>query len=209
MIITVAIVLIINILVWYLWIRMYQELFKKSVTVWVLLKQWAISALGALSAIKLFSLSSMITKVLVEEWAKTTSSQITKKQTLFSDHIASWILAWVWFAIIENILYLWYTRSSTQSFIMVNIIRACTNSVLHALFTWMIGFGIYHFLIHKDISKKILYGSWSIIWWVWLHLLYNRSLSQSYILIAVIIPLIWYFWLSYLLYRSDTLYISS
>lgn len=208
MIISISIIIGANILVSYMRIWIYHELFKQSIDMKTILIQWLLSVWGALWVIKWMWIVRSIVKVWVEESIKTTSSLLSRTHRIPSDHIAAWILAGIWFALIENILYIWYTFWTTSSFLLINTIRASTNSILHALFTWLIGFGIYQGIVYKQWSKKLLFGVGYILLGIWLHLLYNRSLINSSIVVAIIIPLIWYFWLSYLLYRSDSLYLS-
>ena len=209
MIISISIIIVANILVAYMRVWIYHELFKQPIWIKTLLIQWLLSVWGALWVIKWIWIVRSIVKVWVEESVKISSSLFARAHRIPSDHIATGVLAWVWFALIENILYLWYTYWTTSSYLLINTIRASTNSILHALFTWLIGFGIYQWIARKQRSMKILWGIGYILLGVWLHLLYNRSLINSYTLIAILIPIIWYFWLSYLLYRSDSLYLSS
>lgn len=203
-------IIIIAVICWntlsaYFWIWLYKELFHKQVSLLDVVKQWAISAFGALWIIKISWLSQIFTKVLIEEWTKTGASELTSSHELPSDHIGTAILSWVAFAIVENIVYLSYLHSN--DILQVSIIRIMTNSILHWLFTWNIGYGIYLLIMQKEIHLKILYGLSFICIGLLSHLLYNRSIQQSYIAFAFLFVILWYLWLSFLLYKSDRLYL--
>lgn len=189
----------------YFWIWLYRELFHKEVSILDVLRQWIISAFGALWIIKISWLSQILTKIFIEEWAKTAASEFGNSHELPSDHISTAILSWVAFAIVENIVYLSYLHPN--DLLQVSIIRIMTNSILHWLFTWSIGYGIYLLIIQKEIYRKIAYGLSFISIGISSHLLYNWSLQQSYIVFAFIFIILWYLWLSFLLYKSDRLYL--
>lgn len=193
-----------NILSCYFWIWFYKELFHKNASIKTIIFQWLVSALGSLSLIRLSWIQNILSKVLVEESAKTLTSEWINTHTIHSDHIATAILAGIGFAVIENLIYIYYVFDN--NLIQISIIRALTNSILHALFTWLIWFGIFQFFKSQGINKYIqiiVYSSLGIR----LHFLYNRSMNQSSIAFGFVFVIIWYFLLSYLLYRSDRLYL--
>lgn len=205
-IIIIVSIIIGNIISVYFRIRYYKECFEKDITIQEILKYGLFSALSALWIIRLFSFSSIASKVISEEITKTTMSELNQEHTIASDHIITAILSGVAFAIMENVIYLLYLDSSIV--LQTSILRIFTNSIIHALFTGSIGYWIYTIAkaehsIPRRISSFLLF-SWL---WIMMHYLYNRFLSESYIAFAFIFVIIWYFWLSFFLYKSDRLYL--
>lgn len=204
-VITITAIIAWNILSCYFWIWLYKEIFHSNITLKVLIKQGLISALGALGIIRFAWIQQLFSKVLIEEGTKTLTSTTANQHQIPSDHIATAILAGIGFAVIENLIYIWYIFDN--NLIQISLIRILTNSILHGLFTWLIWFGIFQLLSQKTILKYIY-----LLLFIWLgigsHIAYNRSIAQSSIAIWFVFVIIWYIFLSYLLYKSDRLYIS-
>lgn len=204
-------IIIITIIWWnsisiYFWIRFYKECFNKHITRTEIIQYGFFSAISALWIIKLFALTGILSKVISEEATKIVVSESNPKHDIHSDHIITAILSWVAFAIIENIVYLFYLQSDI--IIQISLIRIATNSIIHGLFTGSIGYGIYVFLAKKKlVLQRISTSIFYIIAWVSMHFSYNRLIYKSYVAFAFIFVIIWYFWLSFLLYKSDRLYL--
>lgn len=201
---TILLIIIGNIFSAYFWIRLYKELFHTKITIKVLITQGFISALSALGIIRFTSIQALISKVLIEESTKTLTSEVTNKHVLASDHIVTAVLAGIGFAVIENIIYIYYLID--QNVLQISLMRLLSNSILHALFTGCIGFGIYQFIKNTQISKKYIYGILFVLLGITSHTLYNYFL-QSSVAIGFIFVIVWYFFLSYFLYKSDRLFL--
>jgi RsiW-degrading membrane proteinase PrsW (M82 family) len=193
-----------NIFSAYFWVWLYKELFHTKITLKVLITQGFISALSALGILRFTGIQTLISKVIVEESTKTLTSEISNKHVLASDHIVTWVLAGIGFAVIENIIYIYYLID--QNLLQVSIMRILTNSILHALFTGCIGFWIYQFIKNKNILKKYSNGLIFISMGLISHILYNHFL-QSSVAISLLFVIVWYFFLSYFLYKSDRLFL--
>jgi hypothetical protein len=146
------------------------------------------------------SLGLIILKAAWEEVLKTASSQsLATHATHFkSDVIIFSILAWIGFALFENIVYFLASWSRGQF-----IARSITSSLLHWIFTWCIWY-----ILRK--WSKASYISYIAAYWVgiWLHALYNVSLIQAPLVWWLVFVIGWYFLLTYLLYKSDSIYVS-
>lgn len=155
-------------------------------------------------AIELFltsaALGLVILKAAWEEVLKTASSQsLATHATHFkSDVIIFSILAWIGFALFENIVYFLASWSRGQF-----IVRSITSSLLHWIFTWCIWY-----ILRK--WSKASYISYIAAYWVgiWLHALYNISLTQAPLAWWLVFVIGWYFLLTYLLYKSDSIYVA-
>lgn len=62
-----------------------------------------------------------------------------------------------------------------------------------------------HYQQSESRSLKIII--WGILAWVCVHRSYDTLLSQWYRPIVIVYTIVGYFWLTYVLYRSDRLYI--
>ena len=209
LILQIAIIILFNILSCYFWIWFYKELFKKNASIKEIAFYGLLSAIWSLSIIRWFGIQSIISKAATEESLKISSSIVGKKsqsRSLDSDYISYALLCGIWFGIVENIIYMYYTFG--DSLLASGISRILTNTLLHSLFSWSIGYGIYLFVQrYSRKSLRILMIAWAI--WVWLHTLYNRSLTQSYLAISIIFIIVWYYLLAFLLYQSDRLFIDN
>lgn len=143
----------------------------------------------------------IIIKASGEEILKTASAQsLSSHSTKYtSDIIIYSILAWLGFALFENIIYFISIWEVGQF-----LARSLTTSILHGIFTWCIWY-----IIRKYSKTSFLWYIIAYIWWILLHSLYNISLTYSPIAGWVLFTVGWYFLLSYLLYKSDRLYNNS
>lgn len=143
----------------------------------------------------------IILKATGEEVLKTASWQSLSSHNTFykSDIIIFSILAWLGFALFENIIYFIAAWSVWQF-----IARSLTISLLHWIFTWTIWYILWRFAKTSFVSYVVAY-----ILWILLHSFYNISLTYSPVIWWIIFTIWWYFLLSYLLYKSDRLYNNS
>lgn len=189
----------------YFRIRFYKESFNKNIKLKDILLYGITSAISALWIIRLFSFTNMLSKVVSEEFAKWSISELSKNHQVYTDHIITAILAWVSFAIIENCLYFFYLNPDIA--LQVSFVRILSNSIVHALFTGCIGYGIAVAISPTNWYKKYINAILFVIVWIMAHYSYNRLLLESYVAFAFIFVILWYFWLSFLLYKSDRLYL--
>lgn len=209
--IIISSIVALNILSGYFWIWLFKELFKRKIHVKDLIVYGVASAAWALGIAKGLQLSSIATKVVTEEGSKSLSSYVARHSSeqphLASDYVAHAIVCWVWFAIIENIIYIYYSRN-TWDIASIGVARILSNSIMHAIFTGIIGYGAYEYA--QDPKLYRLY--WVIIgflWGIWLHWIYNRSLLSSHLAISIVFIIGGYYMLAFLLYKSDRLFIDN
>lgn len=138
-------------------------------------------------------------KAAGEEVLKTSTSQaLTSHGWVFkSDVIIMSIIAGLWFALFENIVYFIESGSRWQF-----LIRTITTSLLHAIFTGSIGY-----VLRRHTTNSYLAYIYAYTLGISLHIIYN--LSMTYIPRAwwVVFVIGGYFLMTYLLYKSDRLYI--
>lgn len=128
-----------------------------------------------------------------------------------TDIVVFIIMSALWFAFIENIIYMLWSFSHTNTFltnliswITILLVRGIVWFLVHNIFTWTIW--ILSLKYFKD-SKAFWFALLWIIFWVIMHYLYNILISANKAWIIIIFIIIWYFWINYLFYRSDRLYI--
>ncbi len=139
-----------------------------------------------------------------EELLKYFSGSLLAQNTqLKSDIILRSIIIALWFSFIENIFYalphwdsfLWWLATITN--------RWAVSFLMHSIFTWTIAY-----VALQPIWKKIYWLTVACILWVMLHFLYNISAISGSWRIMIWLILWGYIILSYLLYTSDSLYIT-
>ncbi|MFA7284252.1 MAG: PrsW family glutamic-type intramembrane protease [Candidatus Absconditabacterales bacterium] len=200
-----------NILSGYFWIWLFKELFKRNISIKDIIVYGFVAAAGSLGIAKGLQLSSIATKVLTEEGSKSVSSYIARHSSqeprLASDYVAHAIVCGVGFAIIENIIYIYYSRNGGD-IASIGVTRILSNSIMHAIFTGIIGYGAYEYAQKPKLHR--LY--WVILGFfggVGLHRVYNRSLISSHLAISIIFIIGGYYMLAFLLYKSDRLFIDN
>ncbi len=125
-------------------------------------------------------------------------------QTFFSqyqispkDLILFTILSAIGFSIIENIVYLINNPS-----IGLAISRSISTIIMHVIFTWVIAY-IITTRGQKNLWRYII----AFLSGMALHRGYNTLISHNNPLITIIMVILWYFVVSYFLYKSDRLYL--
>jgi len=125
-----------------------------------------------------------------------------------SDIIFFCILVGLAFAIIENIFYLGANILNQEvNLIWLSLGRWIVSSMIHVVTTWIIAY-----LAMKWLNKKIkfwfiLFIFIGIILWFGVHLIYNLSLFYNRNFISIPMIIIWYFIFSFLMFKSDKIYI--
>jgi len=132
-----------------------------------------------------------------------------------SDLIFFCILVWLAFAIVENIFYLWWNMFNPEvNLIWLSIWRWLVSSMLHVITTGIIAFFVMKWLNknNKNPNNKlsfwyILFVFVGIILWFGIHSIYNLSLFYDWKFISMPIIVLWYFVFSFLMFKSDKIYI--
>ena len=147
-----------------------------------------------------------------EEWLKRLSSLTLYRSHKFttSDLILFALLVSLWFAFLENIIYMInYTQTSSglwtqlASWSKVLITRWIVWFLVHMLFTWVIAY----ISLYSIESKKVYRLLGALIVGIWLHMSYNIFLYYNITIVIGFYLVLWYFWLSWLFYKSDGIYL--
>lgn len=134
-----------------------------------------------------------------------------------SDLIFFCILTWLAFAIVENIFYLGSNIFNQDvNLLSLSIGRWLISSMLHVITTWIVAY-----IAMQWLNKKFKIP---IIWWqVWfllfvsigimlgfgIHSVYNLSLFYNWKFISIPLIILWYFTFSFLMFKSDKIYLKS
>lgn len=112
------------------------------------------------------------------------------------------------FSIVENFLYIlipFFSQGTAQ--VWIALWRWIFSSLLHIVATGMIAYiSIKPQLLSYTPKKKLLFLLLALLCWVAFHLLYNLSLTYHYTILLVLIILFSYFFLSFFLFQTSTLY---
>lgn len=107
----------------------------------------------------------------------------------------------LWFSFIENILYVFsfYRQTGiTSELVQVWFFRSIFSVILHVLCSSIISYGFLKFYFSENKTQKIiLWVLGSFIVWVWLHSMYNISLT------------LWFWWVTFIYLIGGYLYIGS
>ena len=180
-----------------------------AVTVKIVI-QFVLLGAGLLLAFSLTPWAGVASRALIaliEERTKTTTSLAYTDAFSFlpSDIIFFWLMSALWFACIENFVYLrnlWV--SSVGDVFGLLIKRMLTSRILHMSYTGLIAIGITYLTAS---TKKHLLGI-GLIWaGILLHTWFNNFLSSAHIGITLLIIMFWYFFMSRLVYKSERVYI--
>lgn len=137
-----------------------------------------------------------------------------------SDIILFGIIWWIWFWLIENLIYMYhyFTLSNNQLlFWIFTISRSIFWFLIHILFTWIFCFMMYYLYHNKSDNftninnnkQKLNYFLYYIlsILIVWsIHWIYNFYIGKYIAITWFSVIFIWYIWLSYLFFISDRWY---
>lgn len=144
---------------------------------------------------------------LVEERTKTSTNLalFDRFHIVPSDIMFFWLISALWFSFVENIVYLIHIEPSSWWAIWIIIKRMLTSRVMHLTYTWLISLGI-HALIQT--KKNYLSRGGFLITGIMVHALFNYGLRSTNSLVTVTVLIFWYFFLSWLISRSDRIYLS-
>ncbi len=127
-----------------------------------------------------------------------------------NDLILYWILSAVWFAFVENIVYMIGIISGEElipalvGWASLLLVRWLVWFIAHIVFT-----GNISYMVQKWLNKNMLMV-YSIIWiiiWTNIHFIYDVMLLKNYWIVVPLLIIIWYIWISYIFYNSDSIYI--
>jgi hypothetical protein len=119
-----------------------------------------------------------------------------------SDIVLFGLLSGLWFACIENVVYL-NSMAQSNSLVVSNLMRWIAGPIIHMVYSGWLAYGYWY-----------LYRRGRGIWWVVIsaliitlvHTWYNGLLSQWWRIPAIITIIIWYAAVSRMLYQCDRLY---
>lgn len=176
-----------------------------GITTVVAAMTWGVAWLLAWSSIGLLIIKATGEEILKISWAQALPSP---RGSYSHDIIVMSLIAWLGFALCENIIYF---LSSGGSWVLL-LTRSLTTSLLHAIFTGCVGY---------VLSVRTQGGNWvgekpNFITYVIafavgiiLHSLYNISMTYAPLVGGIVFVIGWYLLLSYILYKSDRLYYSA
>jgi RsiW-degrading membrane proteinase PrsW (M82 family) len=182
----------------------------------VILGIWATIVIIAMTGFGLIGLTTTMMYYLFvalsEEYLKSRGAYtwFTKYNITNSDIIIFGLIASLGFACVENIIHLisQITQLWTQHIIANSgliITKWIASTMMHLFFTSFFAMAYLHYQQSESRSLKIII--WGILAWVCVHRSYDTLLSQWYRPIVIVYTIVGYFWLTYVLYRSDRLYI--
>lgn len=143
-----------------------------------------------------------------EEYLKYSSGNnlmIAEKENNPSNLIFFCILIGLGFSVIENIIYIINNIINQESVNIINLIvgRWLVSTLIHMVSTGLIAFIVIKNKKTDRIIMPILLG---IIWWFWIHSIYNISLQYHLTYITVPLIIIAFFLMTYLTFQSDMMY---
>ncbi len=176
-------------------ISLWHKLFVRSI-VFITLAAWVVAGVITLPV---WAFLYFLCIAGAEEFLKLSVGQSFFAQYKLSpkDLLLFAILSAVWFALIENIVYLFRDPS-----IGLAISRNLTTVIMHVIFT-----GTIAYLIMKRGEKSAIRYFLAFLIWMGLHRAYNAFISYQNPIITAVLIVIGYFVLSYFLYKSDRLYL--
>lgn len=119
-----------------------------------------------------------------------------------SDIILFGMLSWLWFACIENIVYLYSAHYWTPEVIHTTA-RWIIWPIVHMIYSWGLAYW-YRYWYRKWWGIRWL--CMGIIWAVSIHTIYNAYLINQWRWIIATIVVFWYIMISWLIYQCDRLY---
>lgn len=192
--------------IWWWW------LFLKEAILRTVLIAWGYIVLGNVSITPIITYYLLV--AASEEWVKWLSSLWIYKHFAFSrtDLILFALLVSLWFAFLENIIYMLQRTETIQriwwqlsGWSIVLVSRWLIWFLVHMLFTWTIAYLTTYSLQIKKTARLI----GALVLGISLHMSYNVLLYYNITIIVGIYLLLGYFWLSWLFWKSDSLYLSS
>ena len=145
-------------------------------------------------------------------WA--TENEVSRTDFYSSDLLFFSIFIALWFSIIENLFYIWSEIFSSDLEWIWGMVfgRGIFTSLLHFIATGLIALLMYklyqqQYLKNLSIWQKIRRIIVAILIWVLIHWWYNLSVQHMNLIIYIILVFGGYFFLTYLLFLSDSLYL--
>lgn len=170
------------------------------VTIWFNIISWG------------FAVTYYLFVALSEEYLKSLGWYIwfEKYKLTPSDIIVFCLISSLWFACIENIIHLW--SQITQLFTIhvlsntsIIVTKGIVSTMMHLFFTSFFAMLYFNYQnYNKKTTMIILVG---ILIGVGTHRWYDLILYYGYRQIIILYMIVWYFWMTYILYHSDRLYI--
>lgn len=153
-------------------------------------------------------LASRLLIALIEERTKTstTLALYDRLRMLSSDLIFFWLISALGFAFVENSVYLrnlWTASVASATWLVIK--RTLTSWVMHLTYTGLIAVWCVTLVDNKKQRPKwiafLLAG-------IFLHTFFNATLQTTPIIVTLGSILFWYLFMSWLIYKSERVYIS-
>jgi len=151
--------------------------------------------------------TSRVLIAVIEERTKTSTSLALNDRfnILSSDIIYFWLISALGFAFMENAIYLWQLWATTVSAAAGIVIkRTLTSWIMHMCYTGLIAVGFTDLI---DEPKRRIRWIGLIISGILLHTIFNTTLGTTHVGITLALILFWYLFMSWLIYKSERVYI--
>lgn len=166
----------------------------------------------AYSSLVASSLIAVVLAACLEEAIKFFAGhqRYMQHNNIMSDLLMRCLLSSLWFAFIENIIYLMqgigfliWRQHQLQRWAQLVFVRSLFGSRVHMLFGVLVARGVMQQLKTQHYRWSIV----GILWGVLLHTLYNLSLQSASAFVLVGVLVVGYFVFSWLLFQTDRLYV--
>lgn len=182
----------------------------------IILALWGTILICTMSGISIIGMASTtiyyLFVALSEEYLKSCWAymRFARYKVTSSDIIIFGLVAGLGFSCVENIIYLMsqITQLWTQHILMSSsliITKGITSTMMHLFFTSFFAMAYLHYT--QTATHHIRFIIIGILTGVCAHRSYDTILSYGYWMIVIVYGILWYFWLTYILYHSDRLYI--
>ena len=162
---------------------------------------------GLLTGINVLILYYLIS-AYAEEYMKYSAGNnlfLADKEPNPSNLIFFCIVVGLWFGAVENILYIINNLLTNESVNIINLLigRGLVSTLIHIVATSLIAFITIKMQKSNRVAMPLILG---VIWWVWLHSIYNISLQYSINYITIPLIILAFFLLTYMTFQSDIIY---
>lgn len=198
-----------SVFLWMLWCIFYQKNTKSWMILGILLGFFVFIGTGSLSISALASVTILLLSVMVEEYLKigTSSLVFEKNGSMKSDLIFFSLLIATGFSFFENCYYL---IDHVASIDLENLVfwRGILSSLLHLFATGVIALIFFKGDLYgeQSLRKSIVIILVGFLSGVLVHFLYDLPFIPSFLIYGVVL-IGGYFFLTYLFYLSDQLYL--
>ncbi len=152
-----------------------------------------------------FMILYLVLWVFSEELIKITISKSTQNKHKQLDLIFVSLLIALFFSLVETFFYVILQTWSSLDILWLTISRWIFTSALHIVSTLIIAYSLQKTSSTKTINYFSIIKAFSA--WFVFHFLYNISIQYNITTLTIILLISWYFILSYLLFKSDSIFL--